>query len=42
MEEPLCPQPADPRLPGFRAGHTGNRAELHRSDAPIPESRVEL
>ena len=35
-------QPRDPKLPGFRAEGCGNRSELRRTDAPLPENNIEL
>ncbi len=35
-------QPQDPKLPGFRAGETGNRCEQRRTDAPLPQNRIEI
>ena len=33
--------PRDPKQPGFRMTAGGNRAELHRTESPVPAAQVE-
>lgn len=40
MCEPTEETPRDPKLPGFRASTTGNRAAQRRTESPVPQMQT--